>query len=88
MPKILFPIPWEKMLSFSHRKQTNVQNEKLQHMMRLFPHAPYYAAFFQAHAVRPQTIKTVVDLASIPFTTKEDLLATVELPEKASVFVL
>src|SRR3989338_2502650 len=88
MPNSLFPIPWEKMISFSLRKQIALQNKKLQHMMRLFPHAPYYAAFFQAHNLNPRTITSTTDLLKIPFTTKEDLVTTVEHPEKASAFVL
>ncbi|MBI5002766.1 AMP-binding protein [Candidatus Woesearchaeota archaeon] len=88
MPKSLFSIPWEKMISFSLRKQTALQNKKLQHMMRLFPHAPYYAAFFQAHTINSRAITSTNDLLKVPFTTKEDLVATVERPEKASAFVL
>ncbi len=88
MSKSLFPIPWEKMIFFSLRRQNALQNEKLQHMMQLFPHAPYYAAFFEAHAITAKRIKTTADLPRIPFTTKEDLVATVEHPEKASAFVL
>ncbi len=88
MPNSLFPIPWEKMTSFSLRKQNALQNEKLQHMMRLFPHAPYYAALFQAHALNPKKIRNTEDLLKVPFTTKEDIVATFEHPEKASAFVL
>src|SRR3989338_11555548 len=88
MPKSSFPIPWQKMISFSPRKQTALQNKKLQHMMRLFSHAPYYAALFAAHTINPRTITSTHDLLKIPFTTKEDLVTTVEHPEKASAFVL
>ncbi len=56
--------------------------------MRLFSHAPYYAAFFQAHNLNPRTITSTTHLLKIPFTTKEDLVTTVEHPEKASDFVL
>src|SRR3989338_7534732 len=66
MPNSLFPIPWEKMISFSLRKQAALQNKKLQHMMRLFPHAPYYSAFFQAHNLNPRTITSTNDLLKIP----------------------
>lgn len=84
----LFPIPWEKIISSSLRKQHALQNKKLHHMMRLFPYAPYYAAFFQVHTLNPFAIHSTNDLLNIPFTTKEDLVATVEHPEKTSAFVL
>ncbi len=88
MPKPLFPVPWEKMISFSLRKQAALQNEKLKHMMHLFPHAPYYGALFQAHNLNPKTITCTDALLNVPFTTKQDLVATVEHPEKTSAFVL
>ncbi len=84
----LFPIPWEKMIFSSLGRQNHLRNEKLQHMMRLFPHAPYYAALFQAHALDPKKIHSTDDLLRIPFTTKDDIVAAVEYPEKASAFVL
>lgn len=88
MLKSLFPIPWRKMISFSLCKQNSLQNQKLQHMMRLFSCAPYYAAFFEAHAITARHIKTTADLLRIPFTAKEDLLATAQHPNKADLFVL
>ena len=54
MPNSLFPIPWEKMISFSLRKQTALQNKKLQHMMRL------YAGHDLLHLQQIERIKSAV----------------------------
>ncbi|MBI5072797.1 AMP-binding protein [Candidatus Woesearchaeota archaeon] len=81
---------WQYLQKMSERKQKRLQNEKLRQMMRLFPLASYYHSLFDVHKIPFKHIKQTKDLgiAQIPFTTKQDIVTTMEHPEKAAAFVL
>jgi len=53
---------------------SNVQTQKLQQLLvYLSLNSPFYQALFKQHSVDINTIKTLADLQTLPFTTKEDL---------------
>ncbi len=54
----------------------------------MYPFSPWYKALFDKHSIRPGHIRRVEDLADVPFTSKNDLLATPEDPDRPRRFVL
>jgi phenylacetate-CoA ligase len=51
-----------------------VQLERLQHTLhRVYDNVPHYRRAFDAAGVHPRDIRTLGDLARVPFTTKSDL---------------
>ncbi len=72
----------------SEKKQKKLQNEKLVQMMHLFSLASYYHSLFDVHKISLNHIRETKDLVRIPFTTKEDIITTMEHKEKAAAFVL
>ena len=42
-------------------------------LARAYANVPHYTAAFDAVGLHPNDVKTLADLASVPFTTKEDL---------------
>ncbi len=81
-------IPWHVLQKLSHRKQKVVQIKKLQAMLRLFALAPYYNSLFKVKNININNINTTDDLVHIPFTTKHDVVASIEHPEKYGTFVV
>jgi len=71
-------------------EQRRIQDEKLHHYLTevIAPFSPYYKKLFAEHKVDPRRIKTVGDLCQLPFTSKADLLATSEQPEKFREFII
>lgn len=67
-----------------------VQDAKLaQHVReRLYPFSAHYRRVFDAAGVKPSDIRGVADLARLPFTTKQDLLAAQSDPARKRDFVL
>ena len=67
-----------------------LQNQKLRRYLTdiVAPFSPYYKKLFAEHRIDPRNIQTVADLRHLPFTTKSDLLATDEHPEKFLEFIL
>ena len=65
-------------------EQRRVQNAKLHRYLTevIAPFSPYYKKFDLAN------IKTVADLQHLPFTSKADLLPTVEQPDKFREFII
>lgn len=55
---------------------------------RLYPFSSYYRELFDTHKIRPETIRHVEDLAEIPYTTKQDLMATPADPDRSRRLVL
>lgn len=88
MKNKLFPIPWHIMQKWNIHKQKEYQLKKLQHFLRILSYSPYYHSLLKAHGIKPKHIRNLEDLQHIPFTTKQDIVASVEHPEKASSFVL
>jgi phenylacetate-CoA ligase len=61
-----------------------LQAEKLRHYLRtvVLPFSPHYRKRFQELGLTADSIRTLDDLAKIPFASKIDLLATPEQPQK------
>src|SRR5580698_7799079 len=75
------------------RHETDVrrwQSKRLREYLRtvVLPFSAYYRNLFREHGLGPDSIRTVADLAQIPFTTKADLLSTANHPEHFRDFVL
>jgi phenylacetate-CoA ligase len=66
------------------------QDRKLRHFLRrqVQPYSPHYRAVFERAGVDVESIEGVADLPRIPFTSKQDLLATPERPEPGRDFIL
>ncbi len=84
----LFPIPWPTIEHWSIAQQTALQEKRLQEFMYLLNVSSFYNSFFRVHSINPSKIKTINDLAKLPFTSKKDLIPSREHPEKPSTFVL
>ena len=71
-------------------EQRAIQNDRLHRYLTevIAPFSPYYKKLFAEHKVDPRRIKTVGDLRHLPFTSKADLLATSEQPEKFRDFII
>ena len=54
----------------------------------LYPFSPHYRKLFDENHINPRSIRTVADLAGIPFTSKHDFAATDANPEKFKDFIL
>lgn len=80
-------IPWRVLQQWSAKKQKAYQATKLQEMLHYFALTPFYESLFQVHGIHPRRIKTTNDIMLLPFTTKQDLVATLEHPEKSAAFV-
>ena len=67
-----------------------LQGRKLHRYLRdcVLPFSPHYREVFARVGLTAGDIRTVDDLAKIPFTSKEELLPTPENPRKALEFVL
>ncbi len=67
-----------------------LQGEKLRRYLRdcVWPFSKQYREVFAAAGLTPNDIRTLDDLQKIPFTTKEDLLPTKEIPRRSLDFTL
>jgi len=67
-----------------------IQDERLHRYLTevIAPFSPYYKRLFAEHKVDRVAFKTVGDLRRLPFTSKADLLATSEEPEKFREFII
>ena len=67
-----------------------LQDERLVRHVReeLYPFSAHYRRVFDAAGVKPEDIRGVADLARLPFTTKQDLLAAQSDPATKRDFVL
>jgi phenylacetate-CoA ligase len=67
-----------------------LQGEKLHLYLRdtVLPFSAHYQRVFKEAGLTADDIKSVADLAKLPFTAKEDLLPTPENPRRALDFVL
>lgn len=67
----------------------NIQNEQLRSFFHhQLPYSPAYRALFHRHKIRFDRIRTVRDLAKIPFTTKEDIAPTIDQPSRPRGIIL
>jgi phenylacetate-coenzyme A ligase PaaK-like adenylate-forming protein len=72
------------------RTLRQIQNERLHRYLTrvVAPHSPYYRQLFKTHRIDPRRIKTVADLAALPFTQKSDLLPTDADPRRFLQFII
>src|SRR5262249_23753376 len=66
------------------------QAERLTHYLRtaVLPFSAYYRALFREHGLTADSIRSLEDLQHVPFTTKHDLMASPDCPEKFKQFIL
>lgn len=67
-----------------------LQAERLRHYLRdvLLPFSTHYGRVFREHGLSADSFRTLEDLQRIPFTTKADLQATAEQPQRFKDFIL
>jgi len=72
------------------RTLRQIQDERLRSFLTrvVAPHSAYYQKLFATQKIDPHSIKTIADLAAIPFTQKSDLLPTDAEPQKFLQFML
>jgi phenylacetate-CoA ligase len=66
---------WNEFIECMDRERlTNLQSDRLSKMVeRLYYNVPFYRSLFQKNGIEPGDIKSVDQLKSLPFTTKQDL---------------
>jgi phenylacetate-CoA ligase len=72
-------------------KEWEAERDRLLHRFineQLYPFSPFYRRMFDAHKIKPSSIRRVRDLQQLPFTSKHDMAPTPEQPVKALDFVL
>ncbi len=67
-----------------------LQAEKLRRYLReeVLPSSAHYRTLFQEHGLTAESIRSLDDLAKVPFTSKADLLNTADHPQRARDFLL
>jgi phenylacetate-CoA ligase len=55
---------------------------------QVYPFSPFYRKLFDAHGVKPSSIRGVRDLRHLPFTTKHDIAPTPDHPTQALDLIL
>ncbi len=82
--------PWGTLAGLNKEEIRALQNRKLREFINeeVYPFSPYYRKLFDDHKIHPRDIRTVEDLKHIPFTSKNDFIATPAHPEKFKEFVL
>lgn len=82
-------IPWSKLCRAGAKNQRALQEHLLQKLLReRIPYSPFYRKLFEREEIAFHKIKTLADFRRVPFTTKADLLSTVDEPEKYKQFIL
>lgn len=76
--------------SLGREEVRELQGQKLHRYLRdcVLPFSKHYQGIFKEAGLTADDIRSVDDLAKIPFTTKEDLLPTPEKPRRSLEFVL
>lgn len=68
---------WSKEETLSRAEMEALQLSRLQETVtRVYEKVPYYRAKMDEKGIKPQDIKTLADLAKLPFTTKQDMRDT------------
>ena len=67
---------WNRQMELMPREELEqIKIERLQATLnRAINNVPFYHNMFEAHGIVPEKVRTVGDLASIPFTTRDDLV--------------
>ncbi len=80
---------WSKISKLPKEEIKKLQNKQLAYLIKHeIPFSPFYSKMFKDNNLKFSDIKNVDDLQKLPFTSKEDLLATKEDPAKAKKFIL
>ncbi|HEV8113050.1 MAG TPA: AMP-binding protein [Planctomycetota bacterium] len=74
--------PKAELLELQNRTLARYVNEEL------YPFSAHYRRVFDEARIRPRDIRTVADLRRLPFSTKQDLLASQSDPAKKLDFIL
>ncbi|MFA5260663.1 MAG: AMP-binding protein [Candidatus Omnitrophota bacterium] len=80
---------WTQLQRSSAQTIRAYQNKKLNEFVNfyLYPFSPFYKKLFDQHQISPRAIRSVEDLAQLPFTTKNDFVDETD-PDKFRKFVL
>lgn len=81
-------IDWQDLQKMNEKKTKKIQNKRLKDMISHFYLSAYYHSLFEVHKISLSHIRDVDSLTHIPFTTKQDIIATLEHPQKAEAFVI
>lgn len=78
---------WDQLDS---RTMRELQLKQLRHFLKqvVLPFSKHYGELFRQHGISPGGIQTWDDLSKIPFTSKKNLLASREHPERSKDFVV
>ncbi len=82
--------PWIQLARTPASELRNIQDRALARLVReeLYPFSAWYRRVFDEAGVDPRSIQGVADLARLPFTTKQDLLAAQTNPARSMDFIL
>ena len=83
--------PWQNTWSQWHENDVRRrQSRRLEQYLRtvVLPFSAYYKNLFREHGLSAGSIRTVADLARLPFTTKADLVKAAKSPEHLRDFFL
>src|SRR5947207_1353171 len=78
---------WQQLPEVAVRR---LQAEQLRRFLRtvILPFSAHYREMFRERGLKADSIRTLDDLQLVPFTTKADLLNTVESPQKFKDFIV
>lgn len=78
---------WDKL---SPGEQVELQMQRLREFLtrQVIPFHPYYGELFRREKIRVEDLRTLQDLARIPFSSKADVAPTAEEPDRPRSFVL
>lgn len=81
---------WNEVQGWSRDQRRAYQDAQLQRYVQqyLYPFSPYYRELFDRHGVRPEQIRSVDDLRRLPLSSKVDLIASQEDPQRFKKFIL
>ena len=87
MNNTLLTTHWQ---SLPERSLRQLQAAKLRRYLKeiVLPFSPRYRELFRTHGLTAESIRSLDDLARIPFTVKEDLPGTPDHPERAREFII
>jgi phenylacetate-CoA ligase len=69
----------DNILSRPWKELKSLQNRRLHYFVRnrLYPFSPYYRQLFDKNKIKPDSIRTVEDLRTIPFISKNNFLDSI-----------
>ena len=84
------PSPWQRLSRSSASELRSIQDRALTRLVNeeLYPFSPHYRRVFDEARVDPRSVRGVADLARLPLTTKQDLIAAQKDQQRRTDFVL